>query len=95
MVNFKSTIRRLGGPVAPKPIYRLIGQQLWVTLSESVSPKPIPAAAFDYKDRDPSEYSMESTTDSYFKELEWGIQPDWYRRDAHWRLGCPMRFLMV
>jgi hypothetical protein len=90
MVNFKSTIRRLpGGPVALKPIYRFIDRQLWVTLSESVSTRPISAAAFNHKDRDPSEYSMESTADGYFKELEWGFQPDWYRRDTHWRTWIP------
>jgi hypothetical protein len=99
MVNFKPTIRRLrlpGGPVALKPISnRLIGQQLWVALSESVSQMPIPAAAFNYRNCDPGEYSMESTAGDYFKELEWRFNRTGTAGIHTGELGYPTRFLSL
>lgn len=76
-------------PVALQSSYRVIDHQLWITLNHSSSSRPIPTAAFKYKDCELSDYSLEAGVDGSFQELEWGLVPDWYRQMTHWRPWIP------
>ena len=67
---------------------RLINGDLWVTLR---SPAPnIPPEAKCYKDILPNNYPSSCLQNGLFAQMEWGTNPDWYRRDTHWRAWIPI-----
>jgi len=67
---------------------RIVQKDDWIVLNGSMT--GIPIEAMDYRSHRPSEHRATGPT-GVFLDMEWGLDMDWYNRDACWRPYIPLR----